>query len=524
MVSNGKVITTTLKARYGTDVRKMTIHHSDDMSYNDLVLMMQRIFKLQSSTNISLKYKDEDGDYITLADDTDLLLALQTETKLLIIVLSDEIGSTQVEKLEAELEALRETTDALLETLKAMKIGSQVNKCENTKEFVVDNLSKTNESVATIQPSVHEQVNNLTSSYGAPVSTKIDSPNKDISQRKLTDGILMPPSAPVNVPNSQLVEHSTSSREGSHSEPNTEIDISSSTHLITSSFPPLQNEASDRIPPAPTPNSLASQAVAPSHFVPLPPTGPTQTGLPSLTPQAQLPVMNTFGQQQPNAVAAPQAEYRFGIPSVGQNVPPFGVSTPQLQQQHHQQQPFGNMTSTANALQQPLQQVPLQVPPTSMPGVPPVPTSSMPGPGLPPTSGFDGPPTSFGTQIPMASAVMQSQTSSQQLSYSGNPAALHSFNPAAARSPSQPGEIGGMALEDRVVPCMPPPSIGPPPSSIAPLGSFGRNSPATSSAHPPTSVPPAVPFGGAAPGAPNPFARGTQPLHHMRFPLQPSGY
>ncbi|VDN85271.1 unnamed protein product [Brugia pahangi] len=98
MVSNGKVVTTTLKARYGSDVRKMTIHHSDDMSYNDLVLMMQRIFKLQSSTNISLKYKDEDGDYITLADDTDLLLALQTETKLSIIVLSDETDSTQIMK------------------------------------------------------------------------------------------------------------------------------------------------------------------------------------------------------------------------------------------------------------------------------------------------------------------------------------------------------------------------------------------------------------------------------------------
>lgn len=59
MVSNGGVEATTLKARFGSDVRKMTIHHSDDLSYNDLVLMMQRIFKLHSSTNILLKYKDE---------------------------------------------------------------------------------------------------------------------------------------------------------------------------------------------------------------------------------------------------------------------------------------------------------------------------------------------------------------------------------------------------------------------------------------------------------------------------------
>ncbi|KAL3997598.1 PB1 domain family protein [Acanthocheilonema viteae] len=491
MVSNGKVVTTMLKARYGSDVRKMTIHHSDDMSYNDLVLMMQRIFKLQSSVNISLKYKDEDGDYITLADDTDLLLALQTETKLSIIVLSDETDFTQAMKLEHQLEMVRDTAASVLEMLKAIKIGAKMNKYEIIRECN-DKLMKNNESVATIQPSVHEQVNNLTSTYGASLSGKIDSPSKDASHRKLLDGISLPPNAPLDVQNSQSVGHSTSSREGSHSEPNTEIDISSSAHLITSSFPPAQNEAGDRIPPAPVPNSLLPQAVS-SHLVPSAPIG----GLPPLPHQTQLPAMNTFGQQQqPNTpISAPQSEYRFGMPPVGQNMPSFGVpaSQPQQQQQQqYQQQPYGNMTS-ANALPQPPQQVPLHVPPTTMPSTLPPPASSMPGPGLPPTSGFDPPPTSFGTQISIASTMMQSQTPPQQMPYSASPTPHQNFSPAIAR------------------PGMPPQSIVPPPSSIAPLGSFDRNSPATSVAHPPT-------------GAPNPFARGTQPLHHMRFPLQPSGY
>lgn len=39
--------------------------------------------------------------------------------------------------------------------------------------------------------------------------------------------------------------------------------------------------------------------------------------------------------------------------------------------------------------------------------------------------------------------------------------------------------------------------------------------------HPPTMPPPTMPFG-AVPGGMNPFARGAQPSHHMRFPLQPS--
>lgn len=39
-----------------------------------------------------------DGDFITLADDTDLLLALQTEMKLSIIVSSDDCDFAQVMK------------------------------------------------------------------------------------------------------------------------------------------------------------------------------------------------------------------------------------------------------------------------------------------------------------------------------------------------------------------------------------------------------------------------------------------
>lgn len=85
------------------------------------------------------------------------------------------------------------------------------------------------------------QVNNLTSAYDASLSAKIDSSGKDASHRKLVDGITLPPTAPHDAQNSQSVGHSTSSREGSHSEPNTEIDISSSTHLITSSFPLSQH-------------------------------------------------------------------------------------------------------------------------------------------------------------------------------------------------------------------------------------------------------------------------------------------
>lgn len=179
---------------------------------------------------------------------------------------------------------------------------------------------------------------------------------------------------------------------------------------------------------------------AASHLVPsTPSTGPLQTGLPPLPLQTQPPTMNAFGQQQPNApISAPQSKYHFGIPSLGQNIPSFGVSASQPQQQH-QQQPFGNMTSSANALPQPPHQVPLQVPPTTMPGTLPPLASSMPGSGLPPSSGFDAPPTSFGTQMSVANAVIHSQSPPQQMPYSATPATLQSFNSASARPGSQSG-------------------------------------------------------------------------------------
>ena len=56
---NGEMEAALIKARFGNDVRKISLHHNDDLSYDDLCLTMQRIFKIKSSTNIMLKYRDE---------------------------------------------------------------------------------------------------------------------------------------------------------------------------------------------------------------------------------------------------------------------------------------------------------------------------------------------------------------------------------------------------------------------------------------------------------------------------------
>lgn len=49
-----------IKARLGDDIRCIPIHN-EDITYDDLLLMMQRVFrgKLSNTDDITIKYKDE---------------------------------------------------------------------------------------------------------------------------------------------------------------------------------------------------------------------------------------------------------------------------------------------------------------------------------------------------------------------------------------------------------------------------------------------------------------------------------
>ena len=58
---SGKLI---IKVQLGDDIRRIPIHN-EDITYDELVLMMQRVFRSQISSNdeVTIKYKDE-GNYI----------------------------------------------------------------------------------------------------------------------------------------------------------------------------------------------------------------------------------------------------------------------------------------------------------------------------------------------------------------------------------------------------------------------------------------------------------------------------
>lgn len=54
---SGKLI---IKAQLGDDIRRIPIHN-EDITYDELILMMQRVFrgKLSSNDEVTVKYKDE---------------------------------------------------------------------------------------------------------------------------------------------------------------------------------------------------------------------------------------------------------------------------------------------------------------------------------------------------------------------------------------------------------------------------------------------------------------------------------
>uniref|UniRef100_A0AAY5EGE7 PB1 domain-containing protein n=1 Tax=Electrophorus electricus TaxID=8005 RepID=A0AAY5EGE7_ELEEL len=116
---SGKLI---IKAQLGDDIRRIPIHN-EDITYDELLLMMQRVFRgqLQSSDEVTIKYKDEDDDLITIFDSSDLSFAIQCSRilKLTLFVNGQPrpLESSQVKHLRMELIQLRNKINSLLDSL-----------------------------------------------------------------------------------------------------------------------------------------------------------------------------------------------------------------------------------------------------------------------------------------------------------------------------------------------------------------------------------------------------------------------
>ncbi|XP_055888925.1 protein TFG-like isoform X2 [Biomphalaria glabrata] len=116
----GKLI---IKVALGDDIRRIPIHN-EDITYDELVLMMQRVYRGKLSTNdeITIKYKDEDGDLITIFDSSDLTFAIQCSRilKITLFVGSQSravLEPASISGIRRELQDIRDRVLDLLDRL-----------------------------------------------------------------------------------------------------------------------------------------------------------------------------------------------------------------------------------------------------------------------------------------------------------------------------------------------------------------------------------------------------------------------
>ncbi|XP_065057750.1 protein TFG-like isoform X2 [Rhopilema esculentum] len=139
---SGKLI---IKAQLGDDIRRIPIHN-EDITYDELLLMMQRLFrgKIRSTDDVLIKYKDEDGDLITIFDSTDLSFAKSLSRYLKITLFVNDkpkpLEHDQVKEIKAELLVMRDKLNDMITRLDAFSEERTVNKqfanreAEATKE------------------------------------------------------------------------------------------------------------------------------------------------------------------------------------------------------------------------------------------------------------------------------------------------------------------------------------------------------------------------------------------------------
>jgi hypothetical protein len=71
-----------VKVKYADDIRKAALPISEVNTFNAMANWIAETYNFDGSQNLMLKYKDEDGDLITMINDDDLQLALTSQQKL----------------------------------------------------------------------------------------------------------------------------------------------------------------------------------------------------------------------------------------------------------------------------------------------------------------------------------------------------------------------------------------------------------------------------------------------------------
>ncbi|XP_039255436.2 uncharacterized protein LOC120332289 [Styela clava] len=350
----GKLI---IKARLGDDVRRIPIHN-EDLTYNELILMMQRVFRntLRSTDEITVKYADDDGDLITIFDDSDITLAIQLSRVLKLVIFCKDgvshegINAAQLKNIRDELVGIRNRVNNILDSLEFNSKENPDNSIPETNDVSqpqqLSEASKMQETAPMTTSHLHDSGEGASEKYNGsmfdPLTDSIKkSPSQSSSQSYLGGN------------RDQVVSPAGSAASKTSMDPGSDIRSSSTTNQPNTmqSFAPVQNDVSQNSlhhsnlqssfgdaalggpQPSPARDSYgqATQS-APSNYQ----GQATQSSAPTKAPQPY-PVS-----QQPQAPAqTSQAQYnanQYGGYNPPQNQPGTGQQIPSSYGQQTKQQ------------------------------------------------------------------------------------------------------------------------------------------------------------------------------------------
>ena len=220
---SGKLI---IKASLGEDIRRIPIHN-EDITYDELILMMQRVFRdqLRSSDDVTVKYKDEDGDLITLFDSADLAAAIMYSRVLkLTLFVNGKIPLVSgqatkpiiAENVVKELRGIRDRINSILDSI-GDSDSAQAGNCSLSMT-----ATKTNGALDGLEENVANEL-------------KVESKEFDPLQKQLQ-------SAPAASTLVQDDQQSVSSHASSKTEPPTPTPVNLQTPTASVQQPPRPNQ------------------------------------------------------------------------------------------------------------------------------------------------------------------------------------------------------------------------------------------------------------------------------------------
>ncbi|CAF2814445.1 unnamed protein product [Rotaria sp. Silwood2] len=392
--------------------------HNEDLTLNELVLMMERIFagKISNSDELTIKYLDDDGDKITLLNDSDLTVALNFHKVLRLFVLVN--GNEELTNNNSTAENLNKEGSLI----DAKTFRNELQQIRNSVQTILDRLQ-----LPTNQNTTNNQEKEVTTTATIPTPAFVSSTAREFdpykhlhqSQRSTTPDSIRSKSSTSNktshneqksfqtiptVDTQNQNQYQSSESTDANKPPLNSFQQMPTPHFVSTGINDQQAKTSSSPfgpPPTsfpgmpPLPNANASRFAAAFPPPPLPNTSTTSPFNSSSAPPP--PSSNTIqtstfiGQQQQQTPLPPQQQQHGGFygqqQALVQQRPGFPTFNPNINtsnafnQQQQQAPPSSSSPATIN---------PSFIQPTAMPTPPPL-ASQQPYGGYVPQNAYYNP-------------------------------------------------------------------------------------------------------------------------------------